>query len=68
MEDSWYVSKRLWAALLTVLAMIAGFFGIEVDAETQQLIVGHVHVVISGVLALVAVALDVVSKYKSTRR
>lgn len=41
-EKLWYQSLTLWGAIVTVLAAIAGIFGIDIDVNTQQEIVEYI--------------------------
>lgn len=51
----WYASKTLWVNLLTLIAAVAGAFGIDVglDDETKATIVAGALAVVNVVLRLV---------------
>ena len=61
-------SKRLLAAFLTVMALLLGFFGIDFDEQTQQMILGQVEAIVAGVLAVVAVVAGIHSKYSEWKK
>ena len=63
MNDKWYVSKRLYAAVVLIVATIATGFGAELDAEAQEVIVSNLTAIGVAGAALVSVALDFWSKY-----
>ena len=62
-KDKWYVSKRLYAAAVLILATVVAGFGIDLDAETQEVIVSNLTAIGVAGAALVSVALDFWSKY-----
>ena len=61
-KDPWYKSKRIYAAGVLIVATVLAGFGIEVDAETQELMIDNLTAVGAGVAALVSAGLDIWSK------
>lgn len=39
---SWYASKGVWGGIVALASIIAGFFGITIDENTQAVIVDQV--------------------------
>ena len=66
--DKWYVSKRLWAAVIAVGAMIMGLFGYQIDEETQAVILNHTEAIVMAVMSIVAGVLGVWSKIRSIKK
>lgn len=56
MEESktWYMSLTLWGAIVTVLAALAGLFGIDIDADTQKQIIEYIILGASAIGGLIA--------------
>ncbi len=53
MEDKpWYKSKTIWGSIVAVIALIAGMFGYQVDAASQQEIVTAMVGVAGGIFAI----------------
>ena len=61
--DPWYISKRLYAAIVLILCTILASIGVEVDQDTQVLIVDNLVAVGTGVSMLIASGLAIWSKY-----
>ncbi len=38
-EKPWYLSRAIWGAIVSIIAILAGYFGYDVDAERQGQIV-----------------------------
>ncbi|MFA5387206.1 MAG: hypothetical protein WC322_02310 [Candidatus Paceibacterota bacterium] len=53
--DPWYLSKRIYAAVVMVIALIASLFGLDLGEETQSSIVEAFVAIAAGVSALLAV-------------
>jgi len=53
-EKVWYKSLTLWGAIVTVLAALAGIFGIDIDSNTQKEVVEYLVVGASAIGGLVA--------------
>ena len=68
MNDKWYVSKRLYAAAVLILATVVTAFGIEIDAETQEVIVSNLTAIGVAGAALVSAFLDLWSKYNESKK
>lgn len=66
--DPWYVSKRLAAAVVLIVATVVTYFGIELDPETQGVLVDNLVMVGTGVSALVATILSLWSKYREGQK
>ena len=64
MTDPWYLSKRIYAAAILIVATIAGYFSVEIDPETQAVIVDHAVAIALAFSALVSIFLDLWSKYR----
>jgi len=67
-KDEWFKSKRLYAAAVLIIATILAGFGVEVDAETQQVVVNNLTAIGVAVAALVSVVLDIWSKWKEREK
>ena len=50
----WYMSKGVWGAVITLIAVIAQLFGYQIDPELQQQAVSQITTIIAGVGGLVA--------------
>ena len=56
MEETkvWWQSLTLWGAIVTVLAALAGLFGIDIDADTQKQIIEYIILGASAIGGLIA--------------
>jgi uncharacterized membrane protein len=61
----WWTSKTIWGAIITVLAVVLGFFGVQVDAETQALLVDNAVAAATAITALVGVVLSIYGRIKA---
>ena len=57
MEDqkAWYTSKTILASIVTVIALIAGGFNLNIDVQTQGEVVELVSVVVGVIGSVVAI-------------
>lgn len=62
----WYLSKGILGPLVTVLALIAGAFGVKIDPATQGLIVDQVSGAITAVVALVGALVGIYGRITAT--
>ena len=53
-EKSWWQSLTLWGAIITILASLAGLFGIVIDLNTQKEIIEYVMLGVSSIGGLMA--------------
>jgi len=63
-KDPWYVSKRVYAAVILIVATVLTGFRVDIDAETQEVLVTNMTAIGLAGAALVSVVLDLWSKYK----
>ena len=56
MQDTkaWWQSKAVWGALITLVAVIAQLFGVQIDPELQQQAVNQVTAIAAGIGGLLA--------------
>ena len=66
--DPIWKSKRLWAAVLLVLAFALEFIGIDLTPELQEQIIGHVAVGYAEIGALITIVLALLSKRNEKRK
>lgn len=63
-SDPWYKSKRLYAAVLMVVAMMAGLFGWTITEEEQAAMAEILATVGTGIAALLAIISKILEKGK----
>jgi len=63
-SDPWYKSKRLYAAVLMVVAMMAGLFGWTITEEEQAAMAEILATVGAGIAALLAIISKILEKGK----
>ena len=63
--DEWYKSKRLYAAVVMVLALVASLFGYNLGEGTQEQLVDALVALAAGVGALLAIVSKVREKGKA---
>ena len=54
-SKSWYQSKTVWASAISVLAVAAGYFGVNIGAEDQAVLVDQASAVVAIVASLIAI-------------
>ena len=54
-DKPWWQSKTIWGGAVAVGAGLAGLFGVDIDASTQDGIVQNILSVASGVGGLIAI-------------
>jgi hypothetical protein len=70
MNDSkqWYLSKTIWGAVVAFLSMVAGaIFGVEVDADTQAVLVDQVVAGVSAVITLIGLVMVVIGRLSAKK-
>jgi uncharacterized membrane protein len=64
-EKKWWQSKTIWGAAITVAAVVAGFFGVDIPAEEQAVLTDSLVAVVSSIGALVGVGVSVYGRIKA---
>ncbi|MGC5778819.1 hypothetical protein [Methylobacterium sp. NFXW15] len=64
----WYLSKGIIGSLLAIVAVIAGFFGVKVDAGTQQVVADQLTTLLAAGAALLGSLLGLWGRVSATRR
>lgn len=54
-EKPWYLSKTIWASIVSVTATIASFFGIPMDEIARQGITDGALQIVSTIAGLIAI-------------
>jgi hypothetical protein len=64
---AWYESKTIWGSIISVGALVAGFFGIkdEVDPETQAKLVDNIVVIAGAVGSVIGTVLSIYGRIKA---
>lgn len=60
---SWYKSKAVWGNIVSLLAMLAGIFGVDVAPEDQAMIVETISRIVAGAGVLYAIYGRVTAKH-----
>jgi protein-S-isoprenylcysteine O-methyltransferase Ste14 len=55
----WYTSKTIIGAIVTALSLLAGFFGLKIDAATQAYLVEQSQVLITAGGTFIGLALTI---------
>jgi hypothetical protein len=66
-EKPWYLSKGVLGPLVAVVALIAGAFGVKVDAATQALVVDQVIGAVSAGVALLGAIVGIWGRITATK-
>ncbi len=66
--DKWYMSKRLWASVLSLVAAGLTVFGIAISDAEQQAIIDALDKFIPAAAALISALLAVWSKIQEARK
>jgi hypothetical protein len=62
-SKKWYTSKTVWGGVVAVVAGVAGqFFGVDVDADTQDALATKIPAAISALGGLVAIVGRIVAQ------
>lgn len=64
----WYLSKSIIGSLLAIAAVIAGFFGVKVDASTQQVVADQLTTLLAAGAALIGSLLGLWGRFSATQR
>lgn len=64
----WWLSKGVWGAIITVLTVLAGYFGVEVDPETQELFVDQAYAAAVAIAGLVGGVLSLIGRLKAEKK
>jgi len=63
---SWYESKGIWGGIISVLALVAGAFGVnELTPEVQAQLVDNAVVLASVLASLIGTILGIVGRLKA---
>ena len=54
-EKPWYLSRTIWASLVTILAAAAGLVGLSVESVDQGLLTDSILQLVTAVSGLVAI-------------
>jgi uncharacterized membrane protein len=65
MEKSWWASKTVWGAIITVASVCAGFFGFELSADEQAALTDSVVGVVGSLGVLVGAGVSVYGRFKA---
>ena len=65
---AWWQSKTIWGAIVTVASLALTFFKVQIDPQTQQVLVNEVTAVVSAVGALVGTVLTIYGRFKATKK
>lgn len=66
--DIWYASKRLWASVLAIVALVFSLVGIKISDIEQQQLLDAIMAFIPAAAALVAAILALVSKINEKKK
>ena len=64
----WYESKTIWGGIITLFAVLLGFFGVKIDEQTKQLLVNQTVAFVSAASALVGSLLSIYGRIKANKR
>ncbi|MDZ7822827.1 MAG: hypothetical protein U5K75_01450 [Ahrensia sp.] len=54
-EKPWYLSKTIWAAVISILATVATFFGVPIDEAGRQGLTDGLLQIVSAVAGVFAI-------------
>ncbi len=64
----WWESKTIWGSIITVVAVASGLFGIQIDAQTQGLLVDNITALVSAGGAIVGALLGIYGRVKADKK
>jgi uncharacterized membrane protein len=65
---SWWQSKTIWGAVITIIALIASLFGYQIDPQTQQIILDRTMAIVTAVGTIVGSVMAIYGRIKATKR
>jgi len=66
--DEPWKSERVWAAIIMLISVVLVQFGIEIDTETQQVMVNKIMTTVASVGGLVAIVMNIHSKWREKKK
>lgn len=67
-EKQWYLSKGIWGSILAIVAVIAGYAGVEIDAETQAVFVDQIYAIVVAGAGLIGGVLSLIGRKNASKR
>lgn len=64
-QKKWWMSKGVWGSLIMIVAIVAGYFGVEIDADTQAVMVDQIVALVTAGTALVGAILALIGRIKA---
>ncbi|SMO75399.1 hypothetical protein SAMN06269117_1263 [Balnearium lithotrophicum] len=64
----WYESKAIWGAVVTIFAIVLGFFGVQIDEQTKQVLINETTAFASAAAALVGSLLAIYGRVKAEKK
>ncbi len=55
LNKNWYTSKTIWAGVVTIAASALGFFGFQLDADSQAGVTEFILTIVTAISGLVAI-------------
>lgn len=63
----WYASKGIIGPIVTIAALVAGFFGIDIDTQTQAVVVDELVAAASAIVAVVGAIVGIWGRVTATK-
>jgi hypothetical protein len=54
-EKPWYLSRTIWASLVTILAAVAGMGGLAIETTDQSLLTDSILQIVTAIAGLVGI-------------
>ena len=64
---SWYASKGIIGPIITLIALLGGFFGVDIDVDTQAVIVDEITAAASAIAAVFGAAVGIWGRVTATK-
>ena len=64
----WYESKTIWGGVITLLAVLLSFLGIQIDEQTKQVLINETTAFASAAAALIGSLLTIYGRIKAEKR
>ncbi len=64
----WWESKTIWGSIITVVAVTTGLFGIQIDPQTQAVLVDNVTALMSAGGAIMGAILGIYGRVKADKK
>lgn len=62
-----FTSKTFWGALVAIASPVVGYFGVDIDAETQELVVNQGVAIATAGMAIVGGVIAIVGRIKAKK-